>query len=369
MAPARLLAVCTLPPWPVRDGYSLRVANVLQQLAEQWDVTLLSPGTAPPGMRHIGMALDGPGLTYPWRFDNRALVAGISTALAGRPDRALIWPGAEDAWLRARDTPPAVLDMIDCNVLEFWRAAKAAGPLRGRIRAIAEAVIALRHGRRAVRGFAATVCVGGADAAWMSRVGGRAVSSVPNGVDLPELSGVPDARPTILFAGTLDYGPNIDAVAFVAAAIWPRIRAATPGARWVIAGRRPVAAIRALHGVDSVEVRPDVPDMAAEHAAAWVAIAPMRIGVGLKNKVLDAWASARPVVMTPLATNGLTMPRCHDSLVVADAPQFAQVVVSLLRDEPLRRRLGDTARDFAAQEFAWKRTADDFDRLLREGLA
>lgn len=369
MAPARLLAVCTLPPWPVRDGYSLRVANILQRLAERWEVTLLSPGAAPPGMRHIAMTLDGPGLSYPWRFDNRPLAAGLSAALAGQPDRALVWPGAEDAWLRAQDTPSAVLDMIDCNALEFWRTARSAGPWRGRVRAMAEAMTALRHGRRAVRGFAATVCVGGADAAWMSRMGGRTVHSVPNGVDLPGLPEVPDPRPTILFAGTLDYGPNIDAVAFAAAAIWPRIRTLMPGVRWVIAGRRPVASIRALHGINGIEVRPDVPDMAAEQAAAWVAIAPMRVGVGLKNKVLDAWASARPVVMTPLAMNGLTMPLGHDPFVQTDAPQLAQAVVSLLQDEALRRRLGDTAQQLVAREFAWSRTATDFDRLLRRGLA
>ena len=113
--------------------------------------------------------------------------------------------------------------------------------------------------------------------------------------------------------------------------------------------------------------------MSRNRLFAWVAIAPMRIGVGLKNKVLDTWASARPAVMTPLATNSLVMPPGHDRLVQSDAPRFVQAVVMLLQDAPLRLQLGNAARDLVAREFAWSRTArltlDAYDRLVRTGVA
>ncbi len=361
----RLLAVCTLPPWPVRDGYSLRVANLLQRLARRWEVTLLAPGEPPPGVaRHVRLALDGPGLSYPWRFDNRPLAAALAALLPdARPDRALVWPGAEDAWLDAAPPVPAVFDMIDCNPREFWTEARAgwgASWGRDRLRPAREAVVAALHARRAVRGFAYTVCAGGADAAWAARLGGRAVHVVANGVALPHAAGAPDAaepedpRPTVIFAGTLDYAPNVDAVAWAAANIWPRIRGAVPDARWVVAGRRPVAAVRALDGRDGVEVRGEVPDMAAELHAAWVALAPMRTGVGIKNKVLEAWACARPVVMTRRATNGLALPPGHAGLV---------------QDGAARRRLGWAARAMAAREFTWDGAAGQMDGLLRRAGA
>jgi len=368
----RLLAVCTLPPWPVRDGYSLRVANLLRPLARRWEVTLLAPGDPPPGVaRHVRLALDGPGRSYPWRFDNRPLAAALAALLPdARPDRALVWPGAEDAWLDAAPPVPAVFDMIDCNPREFWTEARAA---RGwdRLRPAQEAVLAALGARRAVRGFAAVACAGGADAAWAARLGGRAVHTVPNGVALPDAAGAPDAaepedlRPTVIFAGTLDYAPNVDAVAWAAADIWPRIRDAVPDARWVIAGRRPVAAIRALDGRDGVEVRGEVADMAAELHAAWVALAPMRTGVGIKNKVLEAWACARPAVMTRRATNGLILPPGHAGLVQDEAAGFADAAAGLLRDSAARRRLGRAARATAAREFTWEAAAGRMDALLR----
>ncbi len=364
----RLIAVCTLPPWPVRDGYSLRVANILQSLAPAWTITLLAPGTPPPGVAtHWPLALSGPGLSYPWRFDNRPLVAAIDQCVqADRPDRALIWPGAEAAWLAAADRVPAVLDMIDCNPLEFARAARPARTWRARAWNMREAATAARHARRAVRGFGATVCVGASDAAWMARLGGRPVHLVPNGVALPDASAPQDARPTVVFAGTLDYAPNVDAVVFAAAGIWPRIRGAVPGARWVVAGRRPVAAIRALDGRDGIEVRADVVNMTAELQAAWVAIAPMRTGAGLKNKVLEAWACARPVVLTPLAMNGLALPPGHVGLVQEGAAGMADAVVALLRDDTARERLGPAARDMVARDFTWSGAAGRLDALLRQ---
>jgi len=370
----RLLAVCTMPPWPVRDGYSLRVANVLRVLAGRWDITLLAPGATPPGiLAHMPLVLGGAGsgftgLSYPWRFDNAPLVAAIGRCVeAVRPDRALVWPGAEAAWLASGVLTPAVLDIIDCNPLEFARAAWAG---QDRVRSLREAAAAAVHARRAVRGFMATACVGGADAAWMTRLGGRPVHVVPNGVAVPvglsAGSRHEDARPTVIFAGTLDYAPNIDAVAFMASDIWPRIRAAEPGARWVVVGRRPVAAIGAMDGRNGVELRADVADMAAELQAAWVATAPMRTGVGLKNKVLEAWACARPVAMTPLAMNGLILPPGHAGLVQPGAAGIARAVVELLRDGEARARLGRTAQAMVAEDFTWDAAGDRLDTLLRQ---
>jgi len=359
----RLLAVCTLPPWPIRDGYSLRVANLLPRLARQWEVTLLSPGEAPPGVaRHVSLALSGTGVSYPWRFDNRPLAAAIRAVPPA--DRALVWPGAESAWLDVGAATPAVLDMIDCNPREFCGLLRA-GRVWDRARVAREAVVAAVHARRAARGFAAIACVGEADAAWMARLGGRPVHVVPNGVALPDADAPEDPRPTVVFAGTLDYAPNLHAVAFTAAEIWPRLRARVPGTRWVIAGRRPTAAVRALDGQDGVEVRADVPDMAAELHAAWVALASMRTGVGLKNKVLEAWACGRPVVMTGRAMNGLVLPPGHAGLMQDHPGSIADATVALLRDGAARRRLGCAAQAMVARDFTWDMAAEQIDLLLR----
>ena len=364
-----LLAVCTLPPWPVLNGYSLRVSHLLEHLAAQWSITLIAPpiDAVPPAIaRHVPVTLPNSGATYPWRFDQTELRAALDRVVAdGTFDRALIWPGAEALWFGRHGLPRAVVDIIDCNPLEFWRGLLSYRDLRQRYRALREIVVATRCARRMVRSYAATVCVGEADARWLRCIGGRdTVHVIPNGAAIPD-SAVPEAPvPTLSFTGALDYQPNIEAVLYGADAIWPRILAARPDARFVIAGRDPAPEIRALAARTNIEIAANVPDMAQVLGQSWVLIAPMRCGVGIKNKVLEAWACARPVVMSSIATNGLIVPPDHASLVGASADAMADAVLRLFNDPGERQRLGASALENVRQHFTWAGIAARLDTLL-----
>jgi glycosyltransferase involved in cell wall biosynthesis len=211
------------------------------------------------------------------------------------------------------------------------------------------------------------VTVGETDANWLRRIGGRATShAVPNGVDVgPDDAMPPEAeRPTLSFVGTLNYGPNVDAALFAARSVWPLVRRAYPEAQFLIAGRNPVAAVVALDGREGISVLPDVPDMTAVLGRSWVSVAPMRRGVGIKNKVLEAWAAGRPVVMTRLATNGLTLPAGHGDLVCAHAGSLAGAVVGLFGDNLDRRAKGAAARAHVLRHFTWDMAAARIDALL-----
>ncbi len=366
-----LLAVATLPPWPALNGYTLRVSHLLQHLAEHWSITLIAPPSdaVPPAIaRHVPVALRGRGHTYPWRFDQTELRATLDSVVhAHHPDRAVVWAGAEALWFGRSDLPRAVVDIIDCNPLEFWRGFLSYRDPRQRYRALRELPVATRFARRMVRSYAATVCVGEADARWLRRIGGRdTVHVVPNGVDVPSLDSIAAeaTEPTLSFTGALDYQPNIEAVLFAARSIWPRILAAVPRARFVIAGRDPAAGVMELDGQSHIDVVPDVPDMVQVLGRSWVSIAPMRSGVGIKNKVLEAWACARPVVLSRLATNGLIVPADHATLVATDADAMAESVVALFNNADRRRRLGRSARQNVQAHFTWAGAAARVDALL-----
>ena len=364
-----LLAVCTTPPWPIPDnGYTLRVGNILRGLAQHWAITLIAPVEVPGIAEFVPLMLKGRGLTYPWRFDRRPLAEAVERAVRhSRPDRALVWPGAEPLWYGRPDLPPAVADVIDCNSLVFWRDFLCFRDPRTRLRNLRELGVAINFCRRTVRSFAATICAGEGDATWLRRIGGRdSVHVVPNGVDLPMLLTNEATAPTLGFTGTLDYGPNVDAVLYAADSIWPVVLAAVPTARFVIAGRNPVPEIRALGRQPGIEIQADVPDMAAVLGKCWVSIAPMRTGVGIKNKLLESWACARPAVMTTLATNGLVLPPGHAALVANSPAALARAVIRLLNDAVLRHELGQAAHLHVARHFTWAGVAKQFDRLLRD---
>ena len=80
-----LLAVCTLPPWPPLNGYTLRVAHLLEHLSAQWSITLIAPplDAVPAAItRHVPITLPASGVTYPWRFDQAGLRATLDRIVA-----------------------------------------------------------------------------------------------------------------------------------------------------------------------------------------------------------------------------------------------------------------------------------------------
>jgi glycosyltransferase involved in cell wall biosynthesis len=161
----------------------------------------------------------------------------------------------------------------------------------------------------------------------------------------------------------MSYAPNIDAAAYFAKSIWPRVRDAVPDAVFRIVGRSPTPEVLALGKLERVEVVGEVDDLRNELESAWVAVAPMRVGVGIKNKVLEAWAAGAPVVMTSLATNGLYA-RDRFADLVRDRPDaFADRVKRLLTDEGYRRFWSEQARD-AARVQSWSAVADSVTTLL-----
>ena len=371
-----LIAVSTFPPWPDNNGFSLRILKLLQCLSRTWNVTLLAPAPldAADGQvvkapfEFLPMPISGNGLNYAWRFDATSLKEFVANVVRDRrPSVALLFCGAEGIWFDRPDFPRAVGDRIDCCTLEFWQRMWSARGLRRFASEVREMVISAMHERRAVRDLAATVVVGEKDASILEWLSGRPVDIVTNGVDLPEVNPTSDenARPTVIFTGRLDYGPNVDAAVYGARKVWPMVRAGAPTARMVIAGRMPLPEVVQLQSEQGVEVLADVADMSAQLRSAWVAIAPMRVGVGVKNKVLEAWACAKPVVMTKLATNGLSMP-AGASAFVADSPEaLAKAVLHLFADGKLRRNAGDLARALVADKFSWKRVSGQLDEVLR----
>lgn len=375
----RLLAVSALPPWPVRDGYSLRVSNFLSELAREWSVTLVSPATSrspgeiPTDVRWHRVEGVPATDTLPWREERDLLVDGVRSELAsGEFHAGLTWSGVEFVATEIPGFPPAVLDRIDCGTLVAWRQAWSVRGLRRRMQMLRRAAELLLYERRALRPFLSVAVTGPADAAVLRTISrhGRIIE-VPNGVHVPDPGSLPGEgeTPVVIFTGVLAYGPNVEAARHFADDVWPEVRRRIPEARFVVAGRSPTDEVLALEDRPGVEVHADVPDMTEEIRRAWLAVAPMRSGAGIKNKVLEAWAAERPVVLTQMAANGLALDEERRRLVTSDPEEMADIVVRLLSDRSLRRRLGEESRRHAEERHGWARVSRELNDLLLEAAA
>jgi glycosyltransferase involved in cell wall biosynthesis len=367
----RLLALSAFAPYPLRNGYSLRVHHVLKRLSTSWDIVFLSPAEAVDwpvarqleAWHHVDRASPGGGLASRPALESMARDVLRQSSF----DAALVWGRTEFVADRlAPRFPPFIVDRIDSHTLHAWRNRRYGGTLRSRASAMRDVATYAMEEWRVVRRAGASIVVGQDDARvlrFLSRT--ACIEVIPNGcdVDVPPTDVVQD-HPTVIFSGVLDYPPNVDAVRFFAAQTWPRVRRVLPDAEWIIAGASPGPAVRELAGLPGISIAADVEDMRTYLRKAWVAVAPMTSGSGIKNKVLEAWAVHRPVVMTRMASNGIALDPVSSELVTNSADEMADRIIALLSDAGSRQRYADRGYQTCVQQHSWDLAATRFNELL-----
>jgi len=168
----------------------------------------------------------------------------------------------------------------------------------------------------------------------------------------PELAAT--AAPHFVFTGQMDYRPNEQAALWVIEALMPLLRARLPQATFHVVGRNPMPKLLAHRGTPGVRVWGEVPDVRPFLAAAEAVLAPLLIARGVQNKVLEAMAMARPVVLTPEAATGIAADDGTQWLVCPPDPEvMAERIAALLADSEAAARIGMAARQFVIEHHAW----------------
>lgn len=387
-------------PYPPDKGDKIRSWHLLKYLAERATVHLAAFVDDEADMAHAEKlrSVCGDVLLQPlkpsqrWRRGLRGLVKGEALSLAFYYDPAVV------AWIKqvqrrhriggilafsSQMAPYAlphlggrrsVMDFVDVDS-EKWRQYAEEAP-RGLKKAIygREARLLRAFEKHVTRQFNASLFVSEAEAAVFRKLAGsyaHSVTALNNGVDYrnfdPQAAFAPlppAVGPTVLFSGAMDYRPNIDAVIWFAAEVWPKLRDAQPKARFKIVGSKPAAEVKRLGEDDGIIVTGRVEDMRPHIAGADVCVAPLRIARGVQNKVLEAMAMARPIVATTPAFEGIdAVPGVH--LDVADRPDdIAARILELLADRGRARAMGTAARHRVIERYDWDANLSVLDGLL-----
>jgi polysaccharide biosynthesis protein PslH len=203
------------------------------------------------------------------------------------------------------------------------------------------------------------------------------IGVVPNGVDTDYFSSAAMARdhvgalafsaPTLVFSGTLDFRPNVDAVLWFVREVLPRIRARRPAARLLVVGKRPAPALQRLADEGALLLTGELSDVRPYLAGTSVYVVPMRIGGGVRLKLLEALSLELPVVSTRMGAEGLAGLRAGEHCLLADdAADFADATQRLLDDPALGRQLGAAGRVLACQRYDWSVIVPQLEALYRD---
>lgn len=391
----RLLFLCHRIPFPPEKGEKIRAWHMLEHLARDWAVDLgcLVDDRADfdhvPALRQVCASVEArwtgtrlqaasralmqvrPGrpLSLGW-FRDPGLRAWTAEHLAGgRHDAVFVYSSAMAPYVMGAQRPGLrrVLDMVDVDS-EKWRAyATSARPPMRQVWA-REARTLLAFERKAAADFERTLFVSAAEAEHFSALAPECagkVDHVDNGVelsrfdpDVPRENPYPAGRRALVFTGTMDYRPNVEAVSWFAREVMPLIA----DADFHIVGANPSPAVRALAQLRGVHVTGTVPDVRPYLAHANVAVAPLRIARGIQNKVLEAMAMARPVVASPEAFEGVRAMAGRDVLVAQGAFETAQRVREVL--DGAHPKLGAAGRLAVMSGHDWRATLQRLDLAM-----
>lgn len=373
-------------PYPPNKGEKIRQYQILRHLAASFTIDLGCLIDDPADIQYIDAVKELCREVYTPVIDRRlASLTCLSGLLTGEPLSVTFFHHAGlQRWVRetvCRVRPKVifvissnmapyalalartgvrVVDLVDVDS-EKWRAYAdtACWPLRVIYRREWRKVSALE--RQIVRECDHALFASDAEAAVMSRQTpdyARWIIGLSNGVDYMFFDpaacyGSPfeGDQPTFVFTGTMDYPPNIDAVRWFAYDILPLIRKTLPEARFCVVGNHPAPAVLHLREIEGVTVTGWVADVRPYLAHAVVAVAPMRIARGIQNKVLEAMAMGRPVVVTEGALEGIEAePNVH--LLRADDPHaFAAACLRLAGPEGAV--FGTAARERVIARYNW----------------
>ena len=295
-------------------------------------------------------------------FDSRKLRDWIAATLAARPiDTIVVFSGQMGQFVPPDFRGRVIVDLCDVDSAKFD--AYAAGGQQVWINR-REAELLSEEEARLVGLADATILISEQEARLLADridVNDEAqIRSVGNGIDAsffdpgktqphPELA---SGAAHFVFTGQMDYPPNVAAVSRFARSILPKVGGEI-AAQFHIVGRAPSAQVLRLGQLPHVTVWGEVADVRPFIAAATAVVAPLTIARGVQNKVLEAMAMARPVVLTPEAATGIGAADGRHFLVRREDEAFADALAAIYKGEVDGAALGQAARTYVLNSMSW----------------
>ncbi len=334
------------------------------ELAEVAESHCIVPRGKPLALAGIEAVLAGKPVSLT-AFQSRKLERWVRDTIATRPITAVVvFSGQMGQYVPAEFAGRVVIDLCDVDSAKFASYAEAGERVWLNAR---EARLLAAEEERLGHRADATLLISEAEATLfrsrLTKPAGVNIQVIGNGIDAayfdpagvtphPIIAGLPG--PHFVFTGQMDYRPNEQAALWVIEALMPKLRARYPTAMFHVVGRNPTGKLMAYHGTPGVQIWGEVPDVRPFLAAADMVLAPLLIARGVQNKVLEAMAMARAMVVTPEAATGIAAQDGAQWLVSPpDAETMCEAIAPLLANPDAREKMGAAARQFVLDHHGW----------------
>ena len=401
---ARILYLVHRFPYPPNKGDKVRSFQLLKHLCAKHEVYLGTFVDDPDDEQHLPFLramvadllalplrpafakvrsligfLKGQALSLPY-FGNRKMRLWVDKTCAERGVDAVVVfssPMAQYTTLDPSARPAAVqgprlVDFVDVDSDKWAQYARQHRWPMSWIYA-REARLLLKYERQIARAADRSFFVSDKEVELFSRLAPECrgqLESIDNGVDADYFSPDPQ-RPNpygaadlpIVFSGTMDHWPNIDAVCWFAAEVLRELQASFPKVKFFVVGRNPSVAVRSLASA-GVIVTGTVPDVRPYLQHAAVVVAPMRLARGVQNKILEGMAMARPVVAASACVAAVQAQPREGLIPAGTATDYVAALKELLGKPAVADDIGRRGRARVLQTYNWSARLAALDRYL-----
>ena len=182
----------------------------------------------------------------------------------------------------------------------------------------------------------------------------ESISVIPNGIDTDFFHPNRDLKKnhTLLFNGNMQYQPNVKSAVYIATQIMPIIHKTNPDVTLLISGTSPTKEVKELAS-DKITVSGWMDDIRDAYNTSEIFIAPMQIGTGLQNKLLEAMAMNMPCISSKLANNALKATPNEEILIGNNKEEYAKLILELLANPSLKNDLSKNGQNYVMKNFNW----------------
>ena len=186
------------------------------------------------------------------------------------------------------------------------------------------------------------------------------IAIIPNGIDSAFFTPKSNLKKeyTLLFNGNMQYQPNVKSAIYIAKQILPIVHKTHPEVTLLISGTSPTKEVLNLAS-DKVTVSGWIDDIRDAYNTSEIFIAPMQIGTGLQNKLLEAMAMELPCISSKLANNALKAKPGKEILIGNSKEEYAKLIIDLMDDRINKKQLAEAGRNYVNSTFNWENSTEE----------
>lgn len=258
---------------------------------------------------------------------------------------------------------PRVIDYVDVISKGLERRIKKSNLLMKVILKI-ELSRALKYEKKVFEDFDSSIIITEEDQNFLPFNEKEKVNIVRNGIELNYFSPIQSEKKyDLFFSGNLSYPPNIDAAEFIANEIVPIVKKQKGDLKVLIAGASPHKRVQALQS-NTIDIKGWTDDIRDYYKISRVFLAPMRIGTGLQNKILQALAMKIPCITSSLTKKGITKDESVNILIGNSAREYADLALKLLGDHKFSLSIAENGYEFVKGNYSWLSVINELELLL-----